>query len=603
MAKLFYNENDIRSIVNEAIGEMALNRMGAKPSAATNGASASPAVKDNPRAISPSCRYACYEDENGNFVLNLQLICIWAQHRTKLLNEWNSKYSNIFSVTSSMANASDDDGKNAPLDIKVIPGKEAEFEQIVPSLVNDVVSQSGQGGGFYKHDAAQTFEKSIIGRINEAPTKDDMEKAESRKIDNFQSLLSRLNDPAVLKQIGLIGGSVTINPSASLIAQGNAAGWRLSSRNQIEVYMQLPNATFVTNEWTWENVFNRKVIDRSQFALVMKPKNNKIKDISSWNRAAAYFGYKDKSNPNKQAYDVFRELKKAKKLSQSQTFAVMALANIYNPQSPDFIQQKVFDVSNTQLISGMPDVWNEQVGYADNLKGLPNQKAMDLDVQMAQDNGTDYQPTQVVPRSLDEITEIINIFRAICARDCGTAPNQVNGGLGDQIAHYAEFYARHFIIPNKNIVKGPCQDAVAIGLGLALAATYGFNVQSYSSRMSQLLHTTSKDRDLNFAMGVCFKEYEDIVGEINTELLKASHKMVKAGQKTAKTQPMQQVVEEDAMSSESLPQPMNFEQFSEVLGLNDMEQIPTEYEDAETAPSQEQMMESFFRMLDKIEIL
>lgn len=591
-----FSFSDIENMVNEA-----LQRFGAT----TAGNGTATAVKDHPNAISPSARSAFYvKDDNGNEKLVVRLQWIHNQHTNALIQDWNKKYGQILSAK---LNTSEKLGPKepTPIDLEIVPGQEEAFKQIIPGIVSDIAALNGKANGYYKQGALASLANSILGRIDEAPSEEDLKKAEERQAMNVDKIVSMLSDPNYTKKLGFVGG-VTVNVSQSIsnqqkiIKQGNSCGWRISPVNQLMVKSYLPNATFVTNEWTWNNIFNRDVVDKTLFALEIKTANNKPKDINAWNQAAAQLGYVDNTNSNRQPYDVFRAEKKAGQLSQAEIMAVMFLANILNPNSPDFTKQKVYDISNTQLRPGMPDVFNTEVNLADNIQGVPNALAVANDKKAAAGAGVQYKPQQIVRRGDEEITDIINILAAICSRDCGTTPRGVIGGsLGDDIAHYADFYAKNYVCPGRNIVVPAIKEAIGNAFAIGLAAVYGFQVQQYSGRLNAALTNARKDQSFKDNLTKCYQDFISLVGEINSELLKMSSSRIKA-KKKANNAAAQKAVVEEAFEG-GMPKPISFEEFAHYAGL-DLEEGEVMEETAEEE-TPEMVTESFFKLYDKMENL
>lgn len=581
--------------LNEALDEITRKGQSVAP-AAVNVPSAN--APKNPKLIGkPICSAAFYgkPDASGQEPLTVRINNIHAAHQNDLITDWRQKYGQIFDCR---VNQSQKSGNAAaPIDILVAPGQEDAFEQIVPDLVQDIANLNGAKGMSYDPNFLNGLQLSILGRIDEAPTQEDLEKAQERQRTNIKDIISKLSDPEFVKKLGFVGGT-SFNSYSNLkdiVKQGNSVGWRISPLNQLMVLSYLPNATFVTNAWTWEHVFNREVIDPTQFALEVKVSNDKPKDVGARMQAAAQLGYIDTQNAAKQPWDVYRSIKS--QLSQSQQIAVEFLANILNPHSADYIKQKVYDISNTRLIPGMPDVWNDEVNFADNIKGIPNAAAQAYLAQSAgQPDGTaPVQPQQVqwTPKGNEEIADLINILSGICSKHCGSSPNTVAGdSLGDTIAHFAEFYAKNYVCPNRNIVKPNLVVATCNTFAIALAAIYGFQVQRRGGQMSGALNDPNFEKLLN----ELYQDFMDLVSEINVELLKLSHQRKKAALKT-KTQ-VAENVEEMAHGNT-----ISFKQFADIFvhgGNVNEEELCEEVVDEISA---EELQESFFRILNKMEHL
>lgn len=597
-----FKKSDIQRIIKEGIEE--IRSLGGNSSAGAQSQTATAQATPNhtgTKAKFPSLKYAYYEpDANGNYELIVGIQWIHNQHQNILAQKWAKEYSNIF--TTKLEQSSDDSAPKT-VEFHVLGGQEDAFKQILPNIKNDILSLNGKNNGKYDASAATNFEAKIISRIDDAPTKDDLDKADARKVDTTIELLTKLKDPNTLKIMGNIGGVVNITHSKSLTDL--LAGHQLSKGNQAEVYFQLFSAaTFVTDSWTWEHVFNREVIDRQKFAIIRRPKNNKPQDLAAWNRAAKQCGYAN--------YDDFKRRRKYGSLSPQQIFAVEALANIYNTKSGDFYGAKVYDYSNTRLLPGKTqadDVFNNTPGLADNLKGMPNQPALDADANAAakiagQQQQQPVTQAQFVNRSSDEIAAIIEFLRSKCMQQ-GISIGTVRGNMGDQIIHAVKEYSKHFILPNNGGVKPEFTNAFCEAMAFSIAATYGIETPAGVSDLQKYLNAYGKTKDLSSVVNLIFAEYKRLVTEINNDLRKQSNKMVKMGQKVTgvQKQAMEENVDEEVMESGIGASPMNFNQFLNVLGLNQQENAEIQEEVIDDTEAAQQIKESFFRLLDKMENL
>lgn len=592
------NSIELLKWLNEELNELTRKGQSVTPTAVNVPAANAP--KNAKLLAKPSCISAFYgkPDENGAEHLTVRLGNIHAAHQNDLMMNWRQKYGQIFTP---QVNQSQRSGNAAaPIDLRIEPGQEDTFANIVPALVQDIANMNGVKGMSYDTNFLNGLELSILGRMDEAPTQEDLEKAQERQRTNLKDIISKLSDPDFTKKLGFVGG-VSVNSYSNIkdiVKQGNSVGWRISPMNQLMVLSYLPNATFVTNAWTWDHVFNREVIDPSQFALEIKVSNDKPKDIGSRMQAAAQLGYIDTQNTNRQPWDVYRSIKS--QLSQSQQVAVEFLANILNPNDASFIKQKVYDISNTRLktdANGNPeyDVWNEEVNFADNIKGIPNAKAQEYISQSAEIDtaNTSNQQAQWVPKGDEEIGDIINILSAICSKRCGSAPNTVAGdSLGDTIAHFAEFYAKNYICPNRNIVVPNLIEATCNTFAIALAAIYGFSVQRRGNSLSAALKNPQFDKTLN----ELYQDFMDLVSEINVELLKLSSKRKKSSISAAKKQVS------EGLSEYGRGRGISFDEFKKIFvnGGNVSPEGGIEEETLEEDAG-EIIKESFFSLLDKME--
>lgn len=618
------SKNEVDKILRESIDE-ALRRLGGNQPAAAPAAGATTTVANDPYfdckflpsgrgGTNPTCTGAFYEqDDSGNEILVVRLEWIHNQHINDVITYLNQNYSQILTAVNGSVSKRQAATLGAkaphPIDIRIIYGKEAEFEQILPNIVNFIAHLSGTKHGFYTRESIMGLETSIKGRIDEAPSKADYDLAEERIVANVDELLQKIQNPENIKVMGLVGGTRVQGSSLSL-QDAKAAGWKISSaRNQIQIKAQLPNATFVTNAWTWLTIFNRTINDTSLFAIITKPRNEKKKDVNALNRAAGQLGYFDPANPSIQPIDLFKAARKAGNLSSQQETAVKFLANVFNTDTVSFIHEKVYDVSNTTVMPGKKDVWSEEVGFADNIQGLPNAAAQAMDAELAKQNGQAYQQMQVVSRTNDELSDIIEIMEDICKRDTGSAPMS-SGSLGDKIAGLAYHYAKEYICPARNIVKPSMVNAVANGFALIFAAVYGFHVQRYAQGLSAVYQASKTEENYKEVVKLVFQDYVDLATEIDKRLRTLSNMRVKY-RKDLKTnaqaqtqdatnngQPQQAVVEEGAYNRTS--RILSFDEFAAIMmGQKIMEE---EVEEVSEEPI-ESLQESFFGLLDRMELI
>ena len=597
----------------------------------------------------PSPQYAYFADENGNYKLVVRLKGIHAQHQNRLVDKWNQQYGSFMEAVIKRLDKSTDKNSAAPIDLIVNPENEDDLKAAAPAIAQDIASENGKGGrnntgipGFYSDRAIKEFPSKLVAVVESAPTKEEIEKSEERKAMTLDSLMAKINDPEIISKIGKITGVVNWQP-ASLV-NGLSPAHQLSNGNKMEVYIQLPNATFVTNTWTWLNKYNRTIKDLSEYAIVKKPSNNKPKDLKAFNKAAELNGYKDASG-KLSPYDYYMSLKNAKDpktgeklnlLSQAQIFAVEALANMYTPTSTDFISEKVYDVANTELIPGARDVWAEEVDFKDNLQGIANDAALNADIKAAAEannataNAKITVPQSVMAKSTDEIIEAIDTLKAICLQDCGTTPGTASGTLGDQIFHLAKFWAENQIKISAN--KPAERDAIFGVFGLLMARMLGAETTKGDEVQRSFLYAKSgNSMDLAKTALTTYQDFKKLLLRVDADLRKKSNKMIKAGLQTTKTQigaPIavtstgtdnsanaataqsaqtttdgnyQKVVEE-SISEGGFP--ISQEEYYEVV--KDFEEkaeseLNTEEIEVNDAESKEQIQESFFKFLDKMD--
>lgn len=598
------NNHEVDILLKESIAE-AFKKFGATAPAAP-AADNSQTVANDPfatckfddkKGAQVICAGAFFEtNDEGDELLTVRIAHVHVQHVAHVVSELNKTYPNILAAkdVSKSARQSTEARTSgvAPnlIDITVFNGKEQEFESILPNIAFIIAKWSGKANGYYTRQSIVKLPASIKGRITAAPTKRDFELAEERIIRNVEELLQKLQNPENLKVMGLTGSGKLVGASPSLadltIKNAESTGWRLSNRNQMLVKSQLPNATFVTSEWAWKNLFNREVIDTDQFAIIVRSNTKKKKDLSSFNQASGQLGYYDPNNRSIQPMDIYNAKRQAGKLSAQQVAAVRNLSNMLNPNKTNFIPEKVFDVANTKLMTDasgnpLPDKWSEEVGYANNLLGLPNTAAQKADIDIAKANGEEYQKVQVTPYSNDELPDILAAFQDIYTTQLGKPPVINNGSIGDKIAGIAYQYANDYICPNFNIQKGDLKTAICNAFAMYFAAVYGFHVQHYAMGFSELLQKAKNDEKYTKVFKQIMLEAGSVSNKISKKLQTISHD--KAIQRRNNKAAMAQ--KQDAQAQDG-----NAEQQTTVAESEEIIDEPTQ-----------NLQESFFNLLDRIE--
>lgn len=598
------NNNEVDILLKEALAEAFKKFGAAAPAAPAPTANATATVANDPfigckfddkTGARPNCVGAFFEeDDNGDELLTVRIAHIHVQHMKTVIAELNKKYPNILAAKDASLLVRQSSKARAAgvtpnlIDITIFNGKEQDFENILPNIAYYIATLSGTKNGYYTRQSIEKLPASIKGKISAAPTKRDFELAEERIINNVEQLLQKLQDPENLKVMGLTGSGKLIGSSASLAAlsikNAESTGWRLSNRNQMLIKAQLPNATFVTNEWTWNNLFNREVIDKSQFALATKSDTKKKKNLSALNQATGKLGYYDPSNPSIQPIDIYNAKRKSGNLSTQQIAAVNFLSNMLNPDKTNFITEKVYDVANTKLMkdaNGNPlrDIWNEEIGYADNLQGLPNAAAQKADIDIAKANGEEYQKVQVVPYTNDELPDILDAFQDIYKAQVGRNPVINNGSMGDKIAGVAYQYANDYICPNFNIQKGDLKTAICNAFAMYFAAVYGFHVQSYAAGFSELLQKAKGDENYTKVFKQIMLEAGNVSNKISKKLQAISHeKAIQRRDNKAAAAQAQSAQDQDAQQQTTV----------------------AESEEVIDEPIQD-LQESFFNLLDRMD--
>lgn len=585
----------------------------------------------------PRVEYAYYEkwweDENPNNnsadgdveeILKVGLNYIYDQHIPYLLNKWGAEYSDVF--TAQGIRNKDKNGPGRYIQFRVKPGKEQDFKKLIPSLFADIESLSETSGKVQKKTGQliptkntckysislfPKIEQMMLDYVGKAPSKSDVNAMEMKIAQTWKELLSNMQDPATMHKLQSIGGMIYSTTSATLSgngapdgdtrgADGFSSGDQLSLQNRIEIFSQDPNATFVTQEWVWRDMFNRRVVDPNQKIIITKSENRKPKDPNAFERACIDCGYSGSAE--------FFAKKKSGNISTQQLWAVRAKYNKLNPADAFYTKVVAYDYANTELMTDangnpMKDVFNETPGLADNIKGIPNQSALGADQQLAKSTGQNFVQGQMQSLSDIETEEIGKIIKALTSQKAGrTAPD--TGNVGDDIVNNAYIYAT-MLAKSINFSKQEFEEAYCQAFSAAIAATYGFETPRGATYLRQVLMNRGVDKELSTMINLFFGEYKTFVVEVNRNLMRSAKKLQKAGGLTQPVSNVQAVNEEgiDENGEGVQPvQPLSPDQLSNVLGIP-AELFTGEYSVQDDVPSNEQLKEEFFKILDRIELI
>lgn len=582
----------------------------------------------------PRVEYAYYEkwweDENPNTatsdeddeILKIGLNYIYDQHIPYLLDKWGQQYSDIF--TAQGIRNKDKGGPGRHIQIRVKPGKEQDFEQVIPAMFEDIKSLSETVGKVnkktgqlvpakntckYSVDLFPKVEQMVIDYIHKAPSKNDTNAMEMKIAQTWKELLSNMQDPATLQKLQNIGGAIYSTTSATLSGNGDtigkdgfSAGHQLSMQNRLEIFSQDPNATFVTQEFVWRDLFNRKIVDPNQKIIITKSENRKPKDAAAFEKACINCGFSGSAE--------FSAKQKSGNLSTQQLWAVRAAYNKLNPADAFFVKVVAYDYANTELMTddnGNPleDVFNNTPGLSDNIKGIPNQAAARADQQLAQQTGQQFVQGKMQTLSDPETEEISKIIAALTSQKAGRTAGS-SGNVGDDIVNNSYIYAS--ILANGiNFSKPEYEEAYKQSFAAAVAATYGFTTQKGAAYLRQVLANRGVDKELSTMINLFFSEYKAFIVEINRNLAMIAKKLKKSGvQVTAPVSSVQQSVNEEGDTAEQTNlhsvNPLTPEQLSNVLGVP-AELFTGGYEIQDDVPQQQELQESFFNMLDRIELV
>lgn len=218
-------------------------------------------------------------------------------------------------------------------------------------IVQDVLKKSGK----YDPESLKTMEDEIAIGAQSKNTKENLEDVKNSAdsaIDMWQQYLSNIDDPKVIAQLNLY---------RKMYGNLNDYGILLSIDNVDLIRRKMPDATFVTTAWHWRTHFNR-LVKRGAKPLPywsLSPYKDATSDnIEAIKAYSAWAGEPYVSIPGKLGL----KLQANRSLNKEKKFLVLAIG---------------YDISDTYLIPGMKDIWEEEAGLLNNLNGEMNQLAKD----------------------------------------------------------------------------------------------------------------------------------------------------------------------------------------------------------------------------------
>lgn len=485
--------------------------------------------------------------------------------------------------------------------IKLIarPGKTKEFVSEIPNIIDSLYTfptvKNRMTGFSVSYD--DTFKDELIKRmqdfVDKSVSEDEIQQVNIKIADNWLSLLSDLKNPATMKKLGGISGIVYSTASNKYNTEingenvkgdnGKAAGHQLSFRNKAEIFAQDPNATFVTQAFVWEKIFNHEVIDPNKYILVTVPTNNKNVTKADRDAASKKAGYQG-------GYDEFKTLKKRGEVSGGEEHAVRMNANIHANGTPMFKAVKMYDVANTRPIPGLESKFfagpNQEKNLENNILGIPNAAA-----KSAVSTVSAPIPTTDNSSSNENIDIIRDSLMAVVMHEIGTVP-QSTGNAERDVVNYAYAYAK-FLLKTafQGISKPETQEAFCQGFTAAVAYSLNIEDAQAANYLQNAINNRGKDSTIKQLIVQWHNEY--------VELLDAVTKDVYKKMKQIKT-PVKKVVEEEIVENGiTVPEIkiMPLDKFEEMFGVDD-EQI---YEEQEDIIDNNVLKESFFAFLDKMD--
>lgn len=251
--------------------------------------------------------------------------------------------------------------------------------------------------------------QDVKDQIDNSASFDEYYAAEKGMKDYVASLFQKLDQQHVKDFLKNFCGHIKmIQPQ-----QGSENGWeyvQLSTKNSIMVLAQYQKVgitpKFVCNQRDWARFFNRRLIQGATGAVIEVPYRNKRLDTDEYR--------------NKTGSDYYQDMGAGGALA----FKANSIGNNQNDDTHEFIPGWVYDESQTELIPGLPDLFNDpnQQRRVTNL-GNDNTLAFAKQTQptQAQINTSISQGTTspfetnsgVIPQCLENIAKMIQLKRFI----------------------------------------------------------------------------------------------------------------------------------------------------------------------------------------------
>ena len=507
----------------------------------------------------------------------------------------------------------------------ILPGKNNDFinaaDQIIDSLYQMRQTVNRVTKFTVKYDP--TFEGELIQRIRDmvkkTPTQEEIEEVNIKIADSWVELLSKMQDPAVRQKLGNINGYIASAPAVSKkqIERGDvsddngfAAGHQITSRNAYQVYLQDPNATFVTQEFQWRK-WNHEVIDPNKFILITIPSKKKVTsdDKDTGAKMAGFAGGNDE----------FKERNKRGELGGGNKHAVKMNSQFASKDRVFFYTVKVYDVSNTAVMPGKTSLFfdgpDQDINLKDNLLGIPNAAARkngyvpNTIATAAQSLSDDGESNPHVPIIRDAL------FRV--ASDHGAAIPNRTGNAEEDIVNCAYAYAEHLLETKfKGMSVQETQKAFCEGFTGGLAICVGIKSDTARSNLERALAANGKDSKIKQLIIQWSDELSALLEEVIAETQKiisgrkklAAKKVPSTPNQTPTQQPStstpdgtySKVVEESVGASNELGiHIMSRDEFASLFGVSlDDEGL---YEEENDFVSNEMIKEAFFNFLDRMD--
>lgn len=367
--------------------------------------------------------------------------------------------------------------------LKVKEGKEQEFLNCLPEIQKTLEDL----GTYYNQSIVKFIMRLGLG-VKETPTQQEINDVHNSMVKSWKELLLMLKDPDVRKKFLLFQTTITCDEYFK--------GARLSPRNVIDILSQDPQATFVTDNFTWFTKFNRKVKDNARRLLITKAHTNVSKNALNQHKISqAHGGYNEvvKMSHGKNygtAYSVRKDV-----------------ANTSNPISNTYSRQVVYDVRDTEPLDPNNDPFLQIPNLINNLTGEMNAAALNFVAERNKENGVETETPRKIEGIVDD--EKLLKFKDILLRKCKREGIKIND-VGDTTEVIGECLYQYGlkVAESYNILVPKEQDIFASILCYVVCNT--FNILCQRAKLSNEIVKTLTDEKAEMYASYVMETYVDI---------------------------------------------------------------------------------------------
>lgn len=581
------------------------------------------AAKKGSGKFHPECKKVYYKIDTANQTENLICEFDWLpqQITTNLAQIFNARFPGIVNCYLDDKNPriekyakENPSGKTQMppvLVISVDKDKENEFSAVVKKWFVPLCKGYANNAPIDWHDLENIphdYEMLLQGACNAG----DEERAQKKMAQTWSEMLQRLNDPSIYAQLKKVTGIFVAPQATTNLNDPNldiVAGYMLSPFNKMQVLLQLPNATYVTQEITWDKYYDREVIDPSQYAIIRKPVNNwKFKKVSeqilvqavltcTHQRFASWHDFVDRAKP-----DIAQKL------------AIMFEANKHMPQT-EWMSVKVYDISNTRLKNGVSnDKWSEKAGFSDNLQGIPNQAYINKYAPFNAVPGTILPPTRYNYDD-DDLYLIDGYLKTVAydaqmaytPKDAGNGLNKSGRSIADNIVRKAFAYGKARASVDAGLTSPQRQDAFAKAVAIIIAYDYDLFDKSVEAKQywDELKNgDPAKETDFDTAIANANKPASILFAKIHNNVIK-NHIDTHAKRRTALAANAQNIPAPQAGDlTPSSTTPVTSQPAAPAPSAQPAASQPAAPDPSQLSNKQKAALEEeFFRLFDKLEVL